>query len=323
MRLVHYSQTSLALGSDVTLSLVSEKSPTEMDTIFHNLWHSIYTFERAFSRFIPMSELSIFNRSAGVQTPITSAFKSLLQTAKSISIATNGLYNPFILPALQKSGYKRSAVSGYKNDPTDDFSRRHVGAIDQLTIGSDWAVIPFDTALDMGGCGKGYLADQLGHLLADIGISNYRLELGGDIITRGTDESGDNWYIGIQDANNLSGELPSMIKCPRGQFAIATSGTFRRKTQANAKDWHHIIDPLTLQPALTDVRLVTVCADSAVVADVLASCAVITGSKSAGTFVKSRGAKRMLLQADNDSGSFQKQFGRFIMRESAEGVMRQ
>ncbi len=183
----------MALGGDVTLSLVSDKPSDDISKIFDELWRYVYTFERSFSRFIPMSELSIFNRSAGVKTTISAEFRNLLLAAKDMSFKTKGIYNPFILPALQKSGYKGSAVVGYEEDPVDDFSRRHVGTVEQLEIGDDWAVIPFDTALDMGGCGKGYLADLLGTLIMSKGISNYRLSLGGDIATCGTDELGNRW----------------------------------------------------------------------------------------------------------------------------------
>jgi thiamine biosynthesis lipoprotein len=316
MRLAKYNQTNLALGSDVALTLVSDKPFAEIDTIFAGLWHYIYAFERSFSRFIPKSEISLFNRSAGVRTKITPEFKDLLSAAKAISEKTGGVYNPFILPALQRTGYKRSAVPGYEHDVVDDYSRRRVGSIEELQIGQDWAEIPSDTAIDMGGCGKGYLADKLGRILMDIDVANYRLSLGGDIATAGTDELGDKWLIGIQDATNLGGEIQKTIECPVKPFAVATSGTFKRKGYVADKDWHHIIDPITLESAVTDVRLATVCADMALQADVLASCAVIVGSKNAASLIKPLGASAMLLQGDSQNAPFEKHFGHFTIRQS-------
>ncbi len=321
MRLTSYYQTSLALGSDVGLTLISNKSANDIDKIFKSLWNRIYTFERSFSRFIPGSELSLFNRSAGQHTKISTEFRDLLNAAKSISEQTGGLYNPFIMPALQKTGYKQSAVEGYEHDIVDDYSRRRVGKIDELQIGDDWAMIPSDTAIDMGGCGKGYLADSLGDTLVGLGITNFRLSLGGDITTDGTDEFGCKWKIGIQDAGNLGGEIQQTIECPTSRFAVATSGTFKRKGFVADEGWHHIINPATLQPAVTDVRLATICADKALLADVLASCVIIIGSKGATNFAKSHGASAMLLQCLNTNSVFQIQFGHFIINESAsEGL---
>jgi len=59
---------------------------------------------------------------------------------------------------------------------------------------------------------------------------------------------------------------------------------------------HHIIDPKTGKPAKTDLKLATVCASSAVYADVLASCAIIVGSKAAPTMLETRAIKSWILQ---------------------------
>ncbi len=316
MRLSGYSQSNLALGSDVTLTLVSDRPSTDIDKVFTSLWRYIYNFERSFSRFLPASELSKLNRFAGSRMMVTAEFKDLLLAAKDLGEKTDGLYNPFILPALQRSGYKRSAVAGYESNPVDDYSHRQVVGVDQLQIGDNWAMIPVDAAIDMGGCGKGYLADKLGEVAANSGVANYRFSLGGDIVTSGLDESGNKWLVGIQDANNLSGEISSMIECPVKPFAIATSGTFKRKGYIVDKDWHHIIDPTTLKPAITDTRLVTICAQTALVADVLASCVIIVGSKNATYFAKSHGAESMLLQGTIQDKNFEKSFGNFIIRQS-------
>ena len=316
MRLVQYSQTKIALGGDITLTIVSGNSATELNKLFTVLWHYIYVFERSFSRFVPISELSLFNRSAGLQTSITSEFKQLLMAAKDIGNQTGGLYNPFILPALQRAGYKKSAVPGYEMDAVDDYSHRRVEPVDQLKIGDTWASVPPNTAIDMGGCGKGYLADKLGQLLVGSGFTNYRLSLGGDIVTLGSDENGQNWKINIQDANNLRGQVDWVIRCPTEHFAIATSGTFRRQGQTIDRAWHHIIDPITLQPAKTDIRLATVCADTALVADVLASCAVIIGSQDGMVFLKKQRARATLLQGQDETGVLKKHFGRYIIKES-------
>lgn len=315
MRLTRYFQTKLALGGDITIEIVSQDDAAAVDTLFADLWRVVFSFERSFSRFIPKSELTQLNRLAGLRFEITTEFENLLRTAKGLSQQTGGLYNPFILPALQQAGYRRSAVPGYENDAVDDYSRRRMATIDELKIGKNWAEIPTNTALDIGGCGKGYLADKLSEMLISLGENNFRLSLGGDIATCGADENGNNWLINIQDANNLSGSLEQMIKCPVERFAIATSGTFRRKTQAAGWDWHHIIDPISLRPANTDIRLATVCSGSAVEADVLASCAVIVGSVKALAFLREHNASSALLQAQNNDGVFVKRFGHDIIRK--------
>jgi thiamine biosynthesis lipoprotein len=317
MRLSYFTQTQLALGSDVTLSFASDMDDVEAERLFARLWRYIYDFEKQFSRFLPQSEVSSFNRSAGIRTQITPAFRELLAASMRMSELTDGKYNPFVLPALQQAGYIRSAVPGYEHDEADDHSARSVVMADRLELGDTWAAIPYNTAIDMGGCGKGYLADQLRKIADTIDLVGYRFSLGGDIATRGFDDEGRLWLIHVQAANELSGQLDWVVECPKSEYAVATSGTFRRKGQTPQGDWHHIIDPVTLKPALTDVCLATVGATTALEADVLASCAVITGSNDAVAYVRQRGAKAVLLQYEQKITMMVKKAGSVFVRLSA------
>ncbi len=325
MHLRELSQTKQALGGTIELAVVTHASPKESERLFNTLWRQVFMFEKQFSRFLPMSELSAFNRSAGLKTFITPEFRDLLIKARELGISTGGLYNPFILPALQRAGYTQSAALGYEADPQEDHSRKRVVGVESLNIGDEWALIPYGTAIDMGGCGKGYLADRLGETLHNNRVVGYWLSLGGDVATFGSDAEGNNITLNIQNADNLDDVAGWILHCPRQHAAAATSGTFRRKAQASGK-WHHIIDPKTLRPAVTDVRLATVCASTALEADVLASCAVILGSKKAPAFLKKHGAKAVLLQCMDDNGvTFEKKFGPSIKRsyaKRAEEVLR-
>lgn len=307
MRLSQVSQTKQALGGEVSLNLVTSAPTSGVERLFAELWQQVYQFERQFSRFLPMSELSIFNRSAGLKTYVTPAFKDLLSAAKTMGLQTGGLYNPFVLPAVQRAGYIRSAAAGYEADAQDDYSGNSVVSVEHLEIGDDWVSIPYGTALDMGGCGKGYLADRLAQSLQNQAVKGYWLSLGGDITAAGHDENGDPITLNIQDADNLSSVSDWVIHCPAAPSAVATSGTFRRRGQAG-KNWHHIIDPKTGKPADTDIRLATVCSHKAITADVLASCAVILGLQKAPSFLRTHGSTAFLLQG---SGA-QRQFGQTI-----------
>ena len=311
MRLKQYAETNTALGSDVTLTVVSRASESKVAKLLGRLWHDIYVFERQFSRFLPMSELSVFNRSAGLEMPISPEFKTLLQAAKALGEQTNGLYNPFILPALQRAGYTKSHVAQYANDTQDDHSAKQVVAVNALKINQNTASIPYGTALDLGGCGKGYLGQQLSDSMPDW-VQGYWLSLGGDVAAAGQDASGKLWQVSVQRADNPSKSSDFVISGASKQFAVATSGTIIHKGIHNGKPWHHIIDPRSLQPAATDVLLATVYAKSSLQADVLASCAILLGSKKALPYLKKHGAKAVLLQCSDGKEGFVRHFGRAI-----------
>ena len=64
--------------------------------------------EQRFSRFLPASELTALNRSAGEWLPISRDLMHMLQLSLEYYRETTGIFDPSILPALKQIGYDRS-----------------------------------------------------------------------------------------------------------------------------------------------------------------------------------------------------------------------
>jgi thiamine biosynthesis lipoprotein len=295
--LTHHQQR-IALGSPIDLTIVTSAGEHAADEIFRKLWLRIFEFERRFSRFLPASELSVFNRSAGMKVVISQEFYEILTKSLEMSMLTNGLYNPFILPALQTAGYVHSMVAAHRKDAVDDFSNRTVVRADRLHLDGNQASIPYGTAIDLGGIGKGYIGDILALMLDEQkDIDGYWLSLGGDVVAGGCDQTGDPWHIQVEDTGAAEFSIAGVaVPSKRSRHAVATSSSLRRSGKKEGRSWHHIIDPRTNQPSNSDVVTASVQAESLCLADILASCAVILGSGEATVFCKERGATGVLLQ---------------------------
>jgi len=293
-------QSRHALGSDAVLTLVLPDGEP-FGPAFYAMWNKIEDFERRFSRFQPGSELSRFNAGAGTECAVSPEFVALLTAAKQMAERTGGLYSPFILPALQRAGYKGSWPHPDAADNQLDYADKHGAAWRNITIGNGRARIPKQTALDFGGIGKGYLLDELAGWLEARGVDNYWLSLGGDILCTGYDASGKPWQVSVQAA--LQADVSVAGVTNNGQrLAVATSGVTKRKGIKDGKPWHHLIDPRTDEPAKTDVLTATVCTVSATEADVLAKCLVIIGGKAACGFMVETDLPNALLQLQKPGG---------------------
>lgn len=299
MSLTQFHETKLALGGDTTLVITADNT-NDISPIFTQLWQTIFGFEQQFSRFLPGSELSQFNTRAGLWVPISEDFKKILLTAKQLNHFTDGLYNPFILPALQKVGYIHSAATGYEADHDNDYRHRKVVPIGRLEIKGSQACIPYGTAIDLGGCGKGFLADMLADILESKGVRGYWVSLSGDMVVSGTDDAGQPWQTAVQNAFSDQDTAPVIIQSDGIRHGIATSGTLRRVNQ-KLSGRHHIIDPRLGKPAETDIRLATIVSELAVEADVLASCAIIVGSDSAVEYLKTRKVHAGYIQTEQSA----------------------
>lgn len=294
-----YQQSALALGSNVDLTLNTDLSEKATNELFKVLWRKIYDFELNFSRFLPESELSVFNNNSGNIQTISQDFENLLRATKKMSELTGGIFNPFILPILQAVGYDHSFIEKYINDPQPNFTHKKVATIDQLILSPLRAFIPANSALDLGGIGKGYLADQLAVFIEDK-LDNYWFSLGGDIIANGHDAQQQNWIVNIASYLKTNKEPIAQIMLPTSKrTAVASSGITKRKGIKQGIKWHHLIDPRTLKPANTDIQMSTVINSNCLEADVFASCLVILGSKHYKEFVNQHKIKNYLLQIKN------------------------
>ncbi|MDO8265966.1 MAG: FAD:protein FMN transferase [Candidatus Saccharibacteria bacterium] len=303
MHLVCLSETKLALGCDTTLTVAVDSQNSLVQTILDTLWLEIYKFEKSFSRFLSDSELSKFNRSAGNWVAISQEFKDLLLASNKMSELTHGLHNPFVLPALHRFGYNNNFIDRLKEDYVENYSAGQIVDYKNLEIHDEEAKIPKNTAIDMGGCGKGYLADKLAEIIDKYPVNGYWFSIGGDIIAKGLDENNEPWELTIQDANNPDINLDNSIKIDPKGLSVASSGTFIRKAKVGRNSWHHIIDPRTFKPAKSDILLATVVAPTTLQADVLATSAVILGSDNAKT-LQSIKSTELLLQLNSKENNY-------------------
>jgi thiamine biosynthesis lipoprotein len=312
--ITQYTQSNMALGSEVTFTVVCDNADQKKcDDLFLKLWEQTFKFEKQFSRFIPNSELSHFNKAAGQRIAISKEFYSILIAAKKISEETNGLFNPFILPSLQKAGYTKSFAKGYELDTHADYSGRQLAEINNLEITNDWANIPYGTAIDLGGCGKGYLADQLANFANKKWIIGFWFSIGGDIVGSGLDCTNNPWVINIVNADGA--DTHKAFTSTGERFAAATSSTAVRK---GAK-WHHIIDPRTKKPANSDIDFVSVYSSSGLQADALASCAIILGSQVCIPFLKKRGIEAAYISGKtNNAVPFEHMFGAVLQMNEVQ-----
>ncbi len=269
-----YQQQFKALGSSVSLTLLADNQSV-VDSAFRFLFKSVNAFEQRFSRFLPDSELTLINHRAGQRTKISQAMMKILKESVNLSIISNGLFSPLILPSLQRAGYAGSITNDFRldDDALDYSSRSSINSVDKIRLGRDWIEIPSDAAIDLGGIGKGYLLDELALGLNERDINDYWLSLGGDIVLSGQDVDGFGWRVQIAPASDAHDIKRIIIAAPDERLAMATSGTIKRR----GSNWHHIIDPATGLPAETDIMSATVVAERGVVADVTAKAVVIGG----------------------------------------------
>ncbi len=270
--------------------------------LFQEVRRRVEDFEARFSRFKADSELSKLNKRAGAPTAVSDEMFDLLTDAQAIWKITDGLIDPTIGQAVIAAGYDASfellplADGGFERQK-NEFPRATFQDV-YIDTKRRAVTLPIGVTLDFGGLGKGYLLDKLAPVI-DTATSDYWLSFGGDLLVSGTDDGGRPWHIGIQDPRVLEKDI-MQLRPPKGRWGIATSGIMKRRGVRRGTPWHHLIDPRTGQPAVTDVIESTVLAHTALEADAMAKAVLLRGSIEGITWAESlHTIEALVISADN------------------------
>ena len=225
--------------------------------------------EQRFSRFRSDSELSRVNAGAGRWVSVSEDFSSLLDFSLSHAAATDGAFDPTVLAAVEAAGYDRDF---------DDVIRSARGALHPPVPCGRWSEIevrgrsvrlPSGVGLDFGGVAKGWTADLAAERALGAGMPWVLVSAGGDLRIGGAAPS---LAIDIEDPDEPAAPVMT-LRLDRG--ALATSSTAKRTWGPGL---HHVIDPRTGAPAVTDAMQVTVWAPTCADAEIAATTALLKGT---------------------------------------------
>jgi thiamine biosynthesis lipoprotein len=236
----------------------------------------IRRLEELLSTWIPASELSRVNASAGVApVSVSPETMTVVQGAMQVAEMTDGGFNIAIGPAVDAW----NVIEGGRI-PTESELDAFRPLVDLQAIRADVKsqtifLAKIGMRIDVGGIGKGYAADQAVSAMKKAGALAGVVALSGDIKTFGQLPGGRKFPIGIQHPRK-EGEVLGFIDLENE--AISTAGDYERFFEHDGVRYHHILDPHTLQPARR-CQNVTVIARDGIWADGLDTGIFVMGAE--------------------------------------------
>jgi thiamine biosynthesis lipoprotein len=278
-------RTFVALGTDVRI-LVAGPYAAELARLAEA---EVRDYDARLSRFRPDSELCRLNADRRKRVPASSLLREAVRASLWAAERSDGLVDPCVLDALERAGYSGSlgptggraaedvplpASAGIpaRPHPARDWS--------QVAVDDDAGVVirPRGLRLDLGGSGKGHVADRVARLLD--GSERFVVDCGGDVRV-----GGDGREQEVLAAHPFGG-MAGSFELTDG--AVATSSVVARAwLDSNAQPAHHLIDPSTGAPAWAGLVAATAVAPTTLEAETLAKVAVLSGP---------RGARRVLAE---------------------------
>ncbi len=254
--------------------------------------------EAQLSRFQADSELSRLNRAAGRPHPVSPLLFDLVRSALAWRERTGGIFDPTVLGALIAHGYDRSFEQVARRDGQAGPApvSRPAGSRVGLNPAERRIWLPAGVGLDLGGIAKGWAVQQAAQRLGRLGPA--LADAGGDIACVGAPPTGSRWLVGIADPHHAEADLATLTLADE---SVATSSLTGRRWQYHGQAAHHLIDPRTGAPAVTDLASVTVVAPRLPDAEIHAKVALILGSAEGVAYLnKQPGVAALLVTAGGD-----------------------
>ena len=233
-------------------------------------------FESIFSRTIETSDIGRINAAHGEPVRVAPETADIVSKALRYCEESNGLFDISIGAVSTLWDFREGVVP----DPAElEEAVKHVDYTCIQVDGDTITLTDPDAKLDLGGIAKGYIADDLCRLLADMGCTSGFVNLGGNVKTIGRKPNGKPWHVGVQDSNDVAGTVVAAVYSEG--TSIVTSGLYERQFEKDGQRYWHILDPTTGYPVETDLVSVSIVSQDSIDGDGYATSLFMMGHDAA------------------------------------------
>ncbi|WP_437918391.1 FAD:protein FMN transferase [Sphingobacterium sp. LRF_L2] len=249
-----------AQGTTYSIQYYAERElikRTSIDSILKEI-------DQSMSLYIDSSLISKVNRSDTSGVTLDRQMLTVLKKAFCVNHISQGLFDVTVEPLVNLWGFGQRPVAHLPEQFMLDSVLEFVGMNQLLLEGNKLKKKDARVRIDLNGIAQGYTVDELAFFFNQNHVSNYIIELGGEIRAKG--------HKGEQQLFEIAIERPPGLE--EGKFvlqltdrAVTTSGNYRRGFDLNGRSIHHHIDPFSGYPVQNNVASVTVIANTAMDAD--------------------------------------------------------
>ena len=252
-------------------------------------------FYHLFNAFDSTSVVSHINRNEDLRVA-DSTFVHLFHTAQMVAELTDGAYDITCAPLVNLWGF------GFE-DGDSVVTQQHIDSVKQF-VGyqkihlADGRIVKDDprVMLNCSSIADGTVCDMVADRFDRLGIQNYMVEFGGEIVAKGINPRGEHWRLGINrpvdDSTGFNQQLETIIHLypdgidpakvsNNGRRGMATSGNYRNFYVKDGKKYAHTIDPREGRPVQRDVLSATIIAPTGGLADACATACMVLGTEGA------------------------------------------
>ena len=304
--LVVHSLSGFTLGTTYHIKYLSDSDKNlqpEIDSVYMAIIKSMSTY-------VPSSDISRINKDTTVV--VDHMFVDVYNTSIKVWEESDGMFDPTIGLLVNAWGF---GPKGQLNDLT----KSKVAEL-MRTVGLDKTRVLSDgrfhmdlkgTQIDFNAIAKGYTLDRVAVFFDGIGVNNYLIEIGGEIVAKGHKLNGAVWRIGIDDPKpDDVDERPLTAIIDITDKAMATSGNYRRFRidSLTGEKFVHTVNAKTGFTSRSNMLSASVIAENCTLADAYATTFMAMGLNETKEFLKKHPELDAYLIYVDEDGNWKKYY---------------
>jgi thiamine biosynthesis lipoprotein len=290
-----------AQGTTYHISYWSEL-PVAGKAIEADIKSELDAIDKTLSNYRPDSIIETFNRNENTDSQeVGNEIVALVRIAQTVHQATEGCFDLTIKPLFELWGFRGEELT-IPDDAAILKTLSQIGmekleVVDETHLRKKQA----NLKVDLSSIAQGYSVGKISIVLEQKGITNYLVEIGGELKTRGHKPDSQAWRIAVE--RPLPGEqvMQKIITMPKDlPMAVMTSGTYRHYFDHEGKRYSHILDARTGRPVTHDLVSITVIHEDPTIADAWDTALLCLGPKAGMKAANAEKVPALFIQQQRD-----------------------
>lgn len=228
------------------------------------------------------SEVSLFNSHSSTEWfPVSAEVCAVVARALEISRFSEGAFDITVAPLVNLWNFGPNPQDRTKLPSAEEIAaaKARIG-YQKLHVRLDPPALKKDDPelwIDLSAIAEGYAVDRVAQALVEAGVAACLVDVGGEIVARGTKSDGEVWRVGVVFPSDDVAMSTYREIAKLDNVALATSGDYRNFTIVDGKRYSHEINPATGWPADNGLASATVIAPDCMTADAMATAVMVMG----------------------------------------------
>ncbi len=244
-----------------------------MDSIFKVINKSMSTYQSD-------SDISKINK-GDTSIVVDGNFRQVFNYSGKIYYESRGFFDPTVGSLVNAYGFGPESRNDSLNSHVIDSMLQYVG-LNKVRLSREGRVLKEkpEIYLDFNAIAKGFTVDVIAEYLNSKNVANYLVELGGELVAKGTNEDSEGpWVVAIDDPLQKEGKREFKATLYLKDRGMATSGNYRkfRMDSISGQRYVHTINPISGKSEKSNLLSASVLAKNCTLADGYATAFMALG----------------------------------------------